>query len=89
MTRPRQKLATPAGELAKPEESFRIGEKVLVELDWGSGLHRNKRFQITGFQINGHLEYVRGFWTSPKYASQLKKEYGEIFPVLDLKRLDK
>ena len=89
MAEPRQKLATPAGKLATPDDEFRIGEKVLVEVDWGSGLHRNKRFMITGFQMNGRVKYARGFWTSSKYASQLKKEYGEIFPILDLKKLDK
>ena len=89
MARPRQKLATPSGELEQPEEKFRVGEKVLVDIDWGDGLHKNKRFMVTGFQMNGHVLHARGFWTSPKYGSQLKKEYGEIFPVLDLKKLDK
>lgn len=77
-----------ATRLEQPDDDFRIGEKVTIQVDWGSGLHRNKRFQITGFQMHGHVKHARGFWVG-KYAKRLEEEYGKIFPVLDLKRLDK
>jgi len=74
--------------LERPKDKFRIGEKVTLAIDWGSGLHRNRRFQITSFQMNGSVKHARGFWVG-KYAKKLEEEYGNIFPVLDLKKLDK
>jgi hypothetical protein len=79
-------MAVECGELAKPEDEFRIGETVTVQIDWGDGFHRNKRFQITGFQTNGHVKSAKGFWKG-KYAKKLTEDYGTIFPLLDLKKI--
>ncbi len=81
-------MATPCGELLKSEDKFRLGETVEIKIDWDQGFHRGKRFQITGFQMNGTTECARGFWKG-KYARKMSEEYGILFPLLDLKKIEK
>jgi hypothetical protein len=79
-------MAKPCGELLSTDDKFRLGETVTIRIDWGNGFHRNKRFQITGFQTNGMVKSARGFWKG-KYAKKLTEDYGTIFPLVDLKKI--
>jgi hypothetical protein len=66
---------------------FKIGEVVELNIDWDKNFHRGKRCQIVSFQTNGYQQCAKVFWRGNKYAAKMTKEYGVIFPVEDLKKI--
>lgn len=68
---------------------FQVGESVGVDIDWGSGLHKNKRCEIEYFQQHGRQKFAKIEWKSKKFGNKLKQEYGTLFLLGDLIRWEK
>lgn len=67
---------------------IRSGDKCLVNIDWGSGLHKQKRVEVIRVQTNGTQKYARVRWIG-KYENQLEKEYGTLFNINELIKIEK
>lgn len=67
---------------------LRIGDRCTVNVDWGNKTFlRNKRAQVVKIQQHGTQTFVKIFWIG-KYAQKLEDEFGLLFEIEDLKRIE-
>lgn len=69
------------------KNKLKVGDTCTVQIDWGSGNHKGKRVQISRLQKNGDQLFAKVFWKG-KSASELAKEYGILFNVSELKKVE-